>query len=222
MNLNFDVRVGPTRPYSHTFRMVKTDSVVGHVVNGLTISGTSEHDNGLAVQTAHIQGSASPLFSSTDVIRNVSIRDFKCSGSNTIFELPLETLDGPSAFLNNVECTTPLKALNGSSGNVFYTNCRTTFASNSSADIQTYINCLFSDGASQTLVAKTYLNVQRGSDTITQLPNQFAFLQTMSLEDGVTAPNTISGRASIYVDSADGDLKVKFGDGTVKTLATDT
>jgi hypothetical protein len=42
------------------------------------------------------------------------------------------------------------------------------------------------------------------------------------LVDGVTAPGTESGYARIYVDSADGDLKVKFGDGTVKTIATDS
>ena len=40
--------------------------------------------------------------------------------------------------------------------------------------------------------------------------------------DGITAPSTISGHAVIYVDTADGDLKVKFGDGTVKTIVTDT
>lgn len=44
----------------------------------------------------------------------------------------------------------------------------------------------------------------------------------MGLADGVTAPATAVGTANIYVDSADGDLKVKFGDGTTKTLATDT
>jgi hypothetical protein len=44
----------------------------------------------------------------------------------------------------------------------------------------------------------------------------------LSMTDGVTAPGTSAGYASIYVDTADGDLKVKFGDGTVKTLATDT
>ena len=42
------------------------------------------------------------------------------------------------------------------------------------------------------------------------------------LGDGVAAPTAASGIAFIYVDSADGDLKVKFGDGTTKTLATDT
>ena len=46
--------------------------------------------------------------------------------------------------------------------------------------------------------------------------------QTLALQDGITAPATVSGHAQIYVDTADGDLKVKFGDGTVKTIATDT
>lgn len=44
----------------------------------------------------------------------------------------------------------------------------------------------------------------------------------MSVTDGVTAPDARTGKALIYVDGADGDLKVKFADGTVKTLATDT
>lgn len=45
---------------------------------------------------------------------------------------------------------------------------------------------------------------------------------SLSITDGITAPNTELGFAQIYVDSSDGDLKVKFGDGTVKTIATDT
>jgi hypothetical protein len=44
----------------------------------------------------------------------------------------------------------------------------------------------------------------------------------LSVIDGVSAPSTVAGSALIYVDSADGDLKIKFGDGTVKTIATDT
>jgi hypothetical protein len=46
--------------------------------------------------------------------------------------------------------------------------------------------------------------------------------QGLSLTDGITAPSTIIGQAVIYVDTADGDLKVKFGDGTVKTIVVDT
>jgi hypothetical protein len=44
----------------------------------------------------------------------------------------------------------------------------------------------------------------------------------LPLTDGVVAPGAIPGTAQIYVDIADGDLKVIFGDGIVKTLAIDT
>lgn len=44
----------------------------------------------------------------------------------------------------------------------------------------------------------------------------------LRLVDGITAPSTLSGFALLYVDTADGDLKIKFGDGTVKTIVTDT
>jgi len=48
------------------------------------------------------------------------------------------------------------------------------------------------------------------------------FSGSMILTDGVTAPTTLAGNAQIYVDAADGDLKIIFGDGTVKTIVTDT
>lgn len=44
----------------------------------------------------------------------------------------------------------------------------------------------------------------------------------LGLVDGITAPSALAGFAFLYVDTSDGDLKVKFGDGTTKTLATDT
>ena len=42
------------------------------------------------------------------------------------------------------------------------------------------------------------------------------------ITDGVSAPATVSGAAFIYVDIADGDLKVKFGDGFVTTIGADS
>jgi hypothetical protein len=44
----------------------------------------------------------------------------------------------------------------------------------------------------------------------------------IALKDGITAPGTVTGMAAIYVDTADGDLKVKYADGTVKTIVVDT
>ena len=46
-------------------------------------------------------------------------------------------------------------------------------------------------------------------------------MKSVAVVDGITEPDTISGQAIIYVDTADGNLKVKFGDGTVTTIATD-
>lgn len=43
----------------------------------------------------------------------------------------------------------------------------------------------------------------------------------MKLTDGVTAPAAISGLAQVYVDTADGNLKVKFQDSVVQTIAYD-
>jgi hypothetical protein len=51
--------------------------------------------------------------------------------------------------------------------------------------------------------------------------NNLELVNRLSLVDGITAPSTVAGRAFIYVDTADGSLKVKFGSGTVKTISTD-
>lgn len=44
----------------------------------------------------------------------------------------------------------------------------------------------------------------------------------IGIVDGMTPPSTVSGYALIYVDTTGGDLKIKFGDGTVKTIVTDS
>lgn len=59
-----------------------------------------------------------------------------------------------------------------------------------------------------------------GGVTTPAVPLQIA--GHIAITDGVSAPSTISGYAQLYVDSADGDLKIKFGDGTTKTIVTDT
>ena len=42
------------------------------------------------------------------------------------------------------------------------------------------------------------------------------------LVDGVPEPDTVAGWAFMYIDEDDGDLKVKFGDGTIAVVAIDT
>ena len=47
-------------------------------------------------------------------------------------------------------------------------------------------------------------------------------INTISVVDGIPEPDAIVGQAIIYVDTNDGDLKVKFGNGFVATIAADS
>lgn len=47
------------------------------------------------------------------------------------------------------------------------------------------------------------------------------YMNYLVLKDGATAPANVSGQAIVYVDTADGALKIKFGDGETRTLSAD-
>ncbi len=74
----------------------------------------------------------------------------------------------------------------------------------------------FTDG---TIEPITDNDIDLGTTTA-RMKNSYQY--GMVLVDGVTAPSTITGHAIIYVDTSDGDLKIKFGDGTVKTIVVDS
>jgi hypothetical protein len=46
--------------------------------------------------------------------------------------------------------------------------------------------------------------------------------QMFAVVDGISAPSATVGLAKIFVDTADGDLKIIYGDGTTKTIVVDT
>jgi hypothetical protein len=74
---------------------------------------------------------------------------------------------------------------------------------------------------------KTQLNnridvFQGGGTVITDETQYQRKALSLSIVDGIPSPNTELGWAQIYVDTVDGDLKIRFGDGTVKTIVTDT
>lgn len=47
-------------------------------------------------------------------------------------------------------------------------------------------------------------------------------MRYLALVDGVPEPDTVSGYVVLYVDASSGDLKAKFGDGFVATIAADS
>lgn len=57
--------------------------------------------------------------------------------------------------------------------------------------------------------------------TVSNAVNASLSTTVLELDDGITAPTETGGRAYIYIDAADGDLKIRFADGTVKTIITD-
>ena len=61
-----------------------------------------------------------------------------------------------------------------------------------------------------------------GDGTYVTSTNRFAFIPLRDGGDMLTAPGVTDDQAKIYIDSADGSLKVKFDSGNVKTLATDS
>lgn len=64
--------------------------------------------------------------------------------------------------------------------------------------------------------------MSNATKNVTKLASLYAEGGAVGVTDGITAPATVAGIAQIYVDIANGDLKVKFGDGTVKTIVVDT
>jgi hypothetical protein len=76
----------------------------------------------------------------------------------------------------------------------------------------------FRNGASLP-VTNTYSAIQSAIQAAIAGTVAASYLQ---ITDGVTAPGALSGVARIYVDSADGDLKVVFADGFVRTIGADS
>jgi len=77
-------------------------------------------------------------------------------------------------------------------------------------------NVVFGRDAAQFSIAKLKVS------GAVRLPADFYADGALSFKDGVTAPGNTSGVVKLYVDAADGDLKVVFGDGVIKTISTDT
>jgi hypothetical protein len=78
------------------------------------------------------------------------------------------------------------------------------------------------DATFLTLQSTTRLTIDSGGDIFT---DNFRLLQSgvMEIKDGVTAPTgSTSGYAALYIDTADGDLKIRFDDDTIKTIVTDS
>ena len=95
------------------------------------------------------------------------------------------------------------------------TNCTTGASVTRQSDMDFRLG-VFTGNTVNTVIATggTFRNTNDGVET--------GNVEHLTLTDGASIPVTSAGNTYLYVDSADGDLKVKFGDGTVKTISVDT
>jgi hypothetical protein len=95
------------------------------------------------------------------------------------------------------------------------TNCTTGASVTRQSDMDFRLG-VFTGNTVNTVIATggTFRNTNDGVET--------GNIEHLTLTDGASIPIASAGNTYIYVDSADGDLKVKFGDGTVKTISVDT
>lgn len=78
-----------------------------------------------------------------------------------------------------------------------------------------YLDTLDNAGSGRVDMIKVNASDQVEAGTEVVMPH-------LVITDGVTAPSLTSGKAKIYVDTSDGDLKIIYGDGTIKTIVVDT
>ncbi len=81
--------------------------------------------------------------------------------------------------------------------------------------VTTFFNQLGSRGRDELVLAGFWYGQPEFQQTVTMEA-------ALKIRDGISAPATVTNYAQIYVDVSDGDLKIKFGDGTVKTIVVDT
>jgi|GEM_PF-3074002 len=81
-------------------------------------------------------------------------------------------------------------------------------------------NAMWRSGGSGDLTPRGASGAQSLGDATHVL--KLVFASGFLLTDGVTAPTAAAGFGQLFIDQADGDLKVIFGDGVIKTIAADT
>ena len=106
-----------------------------------------------------------------------------------------------------------------SAENTYFTQTATVIDVDSNCIVSLVNGCVM-DGVTETeLTGADYYCVINSRINSNEYNNSADY---MTITDGRVPPSTISNRAHIFVNNANGDLSVRFGDGTIKVIVTDT
>lgn len=198
--------------YFHTVRSLRVSSAnIGIWLQGAANANTIDDITGQEIGNTTLGGSMLALNGGSD--NRFSNFFFHLSPDTTFIEITDE-----SGFVSAMNSMTNMICEQGGNGYWLKANAGCTASSNY---IQGQDNTVGGSDLSSaflltnTVIPRDYISIQELRAPVSRVDNSL-------LKDGVTEPNTVAGYAILFVDTADGDLKVKFGDGTVKTIVVDT
>jgi len=155
------------------------------------------------------------------------------SSSLVVYD-PLSTAEGGQININKAGQTTPsLNETDGFIVDTFNTGAATTYGLPNNTDVLRLIGTPGSGAAEKSVVMTEDADLITNGDIKFKISGENSIGQdgieadkihskVLALTDGITEPDALTSGAAIYVDSSDGDLKIKFSDGTVKTIVTDS
>lgn len=196
-------------------------SLTGSIYTGGTGTTTKpyhliEPSGAVAPSTWSTSGTAFGINSGSGFVGNFV--DFHVNGAASVFAVSYTGAATVGSLI------TPIVRVSNINNN---NNANTVLTFTNSSD-----NLLFATGGTSPRInfcgtTSSFPALKRSSAALeTKLADDSAYGQhnmlLLGLVDGVTAPSATVGLAKIYVDTADGDLKVIFGDGVVKTISVDT
>lgn len=203
--------IGGKVSYFHTLRSLRVSSAnIGIWLHGAANANTIDDITGQELGNVTLGGSMLALNGGSD--NRVSNFFFHLSPATTFIAITDE-----SGFVSSMNSMTNMICEQGGNGYWLQANAGCTAANNyiqgqdntgGGSDLSS------SFATSNTVIPREYMSAQ-------ELRAPFSRVDRSLLKDGITEPNAVSGYAILFVDAADGDLKVKFSDGVVKTIVTD-
>ena len=197
--------------YFHTLRSLRVSSAnIGIWLHGAANANTIDDITGQELGNATLGGAMLTVNGGSD--NRISNFFFHLSPASTFI-----FIEDEGAFVSSMNSMTNMICEQGGNGYWLQANAGCTASSN-------YIQGQDNTGGgsdlssafllANTVIPSNYVSTQ-------ELKAPFSRVDRSLLKDGITEPNAVTGYAILFVDTADGDLKVKFSDGVVKTIVTD-
>lgn len=215
INIVFDVyNVTQSPAYNRMFDLYTEYGGIGHILDGLDISGITECGaNGTYSITNDVGVIGGQAWTSADFMRRINFHDLYSSGSSGAgaIDFYLAALKDTATVTNVV--TTPTAGIfmrNGAAGQVVYTNCRSANFTDSTSNTDGHVYIDTHESAPQSQINKLFVNADLNGMTVNVLNGLVKTISDLASGSAVSLslPNTDDVNAIIYI----------LGDGGVSAI----